>query len=133
VVLDVIFDESRNEEVAVIVALVHPQLKRHRLSSSFRFINCSLQIRWQQLFLQKLVGLALIDKDVQLRSFIAVHETRRVMCFPDSPICSTEISAERLRPPGALARIANGGEGRNRLVVTGLQCTDQSAVSRERL
>ena len=99
----VLFDERRDEEIAVVVAAVPAQ--REALSGRRA---CRLEGFGMELLREEFVGQPLVDEDAAVERAFA-DERRGVPAIPGGRV-GTEIAAERLLPPRALRRRADRRE-----------------------
>ncbi len=70
----VVLDEGGDEEVGMVIAILHAQL--HRLTARLR--GCDERLRLQ-LLLKKAVRRALVDEDVAPRPGVALQQLARVV------------------------------------------------------
>lgn len=118
----VVVDEAGDEEIAVVVAALAPQLQR--MTNGSRGL---LQVIRSQLTLQEGVVEPLVDQQRQpLR-----RRSNQVAGIPGAPAGAirTEVAAEGLLTPGAAAGVADRRKGRDGTVEAGIaQGTDEGAV-----
>src|SRR5690606_8999261 len=99
----VIFDESRDEVVAVIVPLVAPEPELETVLAAGGFERLRVQLLGEEL-----VGEALVHQDrvPRLRHLPRLHQLRGIVLPPAVPV-PAEIMRERLLPPRAVDRVAD--------------------------
>src|SRR5688500_1631476 len=110
VMAQVIVHEGRDEEVAVVVALVDAQLERLSRAGA-----CRLEELGLELALEELVAGPLVDEELARKR--ALREQRDRVVFGPAVPSFAEVARERLLPPGHLARRHNRRERRNRSVL----------------
>src|SRR3989441_2976490 len=106
----VIFDEARDEEVAVVVTRLQAKIQGHACPPAGFLQQLGLELA-----LQKLVVRALIDQERGSLPSAALDEGGRVV-FPPEGAIGSEISSQRFLSPGAAHRRADRGKSRHRLV-----------------
>ena len=100
-----VLHEGRHEEIAVVVAILQPELaglaaRGHRLGE---------RLGLQQV--EELVVGALVDQDRAVEAAFA-HQERRIVLLPGGLVLA-EIGLELLAAPVAGGRVRDGGEGRD--------------------
>ena len=128
--LQVLFNERRNEVIAVVIALVATNFERQTAFGTGLFE----QLRFE-LFLEKGVGEALVDEYFAVRRSICkpARNFTGIVVVPGRPV-SAEIIAERLLAPRAMQSLADRRKCRKRSVKIRVSETDcQRTVSTHRV
>src|SRR2546429_971080 len=105
-----IFDEARDEKVAVVVTRLQAKIQGDTTSPAGFFQQLGLELA-----LQKLVVRALIDPKHRSLPAAALDEGARVVVPPERTIRS-KISRQRFFSPGGAHRRADGGKRRHGFV-----------------
>mmetsp|Transcript_15231 Transcript_15231/g.31968 ORF Transcript_15231/g.31968 Transcript_15231/m.31968 type:complete len:467 (+) Transcript_15231:755-2155(+) len=105
-VLQVVLNEARDEIVGVVIAGLHPECERDALLVT----GCLERLRAQLALRQKVVRLALVNKDAQGWSVVLLDELNGVVLLPRA-LVGAQVQGESLLAPRSLGRIRNGGEG----------------------
>src|SRR3954470_9983509 len=119
--------EGGYEEVAVVVALLHPQSQRYA-----GFFASAGKQPGPQLAFQERVGRALVDEDFAQGGAV-LDQGDGVVGAPGGAV-GAEIAAERLLAPRDLARRDDRGEGGDAPVAAGIaQSEGEGAVAAHRM
>src|SRR3989442_5403239 len=109
-----VLDKTGDEEIAVVVAFLHPQFKRDIAPNTNLFKQIGLELTRQELVLCPLV-----DKE-RRPAPPAVFDQRRRIVFAPSCTIACEIASESFFAPWTTHRRAYRGKSRDRLVSAGM-------------
>mmetsp|Transcript_67072 Transcript_67072/g.187620 ORF Transcript_67072/g.187620 Transcript_67072/m.187620 type:complete len:286 (+) Transcript_67072:812-1669(+) len=114
VVLEVVLDVRRDEEVGVVVALAHAQRQHDALLRAGLLERLGLE-----LLAEEVVGGALVHEEALRGALVLLHELDRVIGLP-SLLVVAQVQGQRLLAPGHLCGVHDRGEGGHRLVEPGV-------------
>jgi hypothetical protein len=123
-----VLNESRNEEVAMVVTVAQAQIERDAGAPTRFAQEFGLELRFQ-----KWIGRSLIDQDGRSSPAALFDERRRIVIAPPGPILA-EISGQRFLSPRTADRRGDRREGRHRFVAVGMLERDgERAVAAHRM